>query len=282
MVLPSKKVFSVFVLIIALVAAIIIAFGRDKSSSAINYASNLVIGEKISIPENPNWQGELGNTLANTEIIQQENATSSGENSTDIISQSLMANYLALKQSGKLNSASAQKLIDQTINLTDQLAISPVSSVNLNIVPDNGKQSIMDYGENLGDIIINKKPTDLQREIIVMTKMVQLGDKSSVDELDGIITGYKNMVGKLVKMPVPKTFSKSHLELINGANGMIKALTDVKNSSNDPFKSISALQLYQNSLISVSQVIQATISFIKQNNVIYKQGSSGYYLLYEI
>ena len=99
--MPSKKIISVFIVVAALVFAIIIAFGRDKSSVVINVASNLVTGDKISIPENPAWQEELLKANAKAEKVQIENSTSTEETVTDKASIGLISNYLALKQNNK-------------------------------------------------------------------------------------------------------------------------------------------------------------------------------------
>ncbi len=284
-ILPSKKIVSIFILAAALVGSIIIAFGRDKSSQVINIANNLVAGDKVSLPENPNWQNELSGVNANADKVKTEGATSAGQTVTDTASISLMSNYLALKQSGKLDDASAQKLIDQTTNYIAEntsVPINKISASDLNIVADNGKQSIMDYGENLGTIAKIKSRAAIQNDFGIITQAIQSGDQSKLNELDGVITSYKNIVSKLVKTPVPKTFVKAHLDIVNSTNSMVSALTEMKSALSDPFKGLAALQLYQSSINTLSQATSATISFIKQNNIIYKQDSGGYYLLYEI
>ena len=76
---------SIFILTVALVVAVIITFGREKSSEIIGSVNNLVAGEKMSVPENPNWQNELGGVTTNTEPIQEED-TSTTETATDVVS----------------------------------------------------------------------------------------------------------------------------------------------------------------------------------------------------
>jgi flagellar motor component MotA len=282
--LPSKKVLSVFIVMAALVAAIIITFGRDKASSAISYTSNLVAGEKVKIPENPNWQNELSGAVQNAELVQTEEDTSTDGTLTDTVSTGFMSNYLALKESGKLDSTSAQKLIDQTISYVDQTSTKAitVTQSDLNVVADNGKQSIMDYGEALGNIAKNKKPADLKEEFGILMQVVQSGDASKINELDDIIASYEKMAAELTKMPVPKTFVKAHLDIVSGMSGMALAFTEIKSVLSDPVKGLSALQRYQKNMVLLSQATNATIIFIKQNNIVYKQGSGGYYLLYGI
>jgi hypothetical protein len=280
--MPSKKVLSIFILTAALVISIIIVFGRDKSSSAINFASNLVAGEKLSIPENPNWQNELGGVTTNIEPIQTNSGTSTGETTTDTISKTLISNYLALKQSGTLDATSAQKLVDQTVSLFDQLGDKIVLNTNLNIIPDNGKQSITDYGEKLGMILKTNKPKEIKDEREIIKLSVSSRDPSKMNDLDSIIAVYENIANELIKMPVPKTFVKAHLDMTNGVKGMAMALKEVKTVFDDPMKSLQTIQLYKEGATIFTEAKQATNVFIINNNIIYKQSSGGYYLLYGI
>jgi hypothetical protein len=280
--LPSKKVLSVFILVAALVVSIIVAFGRDKASSAINFTSNLVVGDKVLMPENPNWQNELGKVSASAAITKTEESTSTEETLTDVVSRTFMSNYLALKESGNLSSSSAQDLIDKTLEYIGHTETGgqAVQVSQLNVVADNGKQSVMDYGENLGMILKINKPKDPKEGLSIFSQAVQSNSPSKINELDGIIAVYQKVAGELVKMPVPKTFVKAHLDITNGVKGGIIALTEMKAVFSDPFKGLSAVQLYQNSVITFTQAFRATNDFLKQNNVVYKQGSGGYYLLY--
>lgn len=279
MILPSKKVLSILVITVALVVAIIITFGKDKSSQAINYASNLVAGEKVSIPENPNWQNELGVVGP---LNKQTDTESASATVTDTLSTTLMSNYLALQQSGKLDAVSTQKLIDQSVSLAGQLTNPTISNTELNIISDNGKQTISDYGENLGNILKNNKPTQVLDESKIINDAITTKDSAKMNQLDPIIAVYEQLSSDLAEMPVPKTFVKAHLDLTNGIKEMAVALRQTKNIFNDPVMGLSAIQLYkQGSTLSV-QAKQAIEEFINQNKIIYKQGSGGYYLLYGI
>jgi hypothetical protein len=279
--LPSKKVLSLLVLATALVASIIIVFGKDKSSQAINYASNLVAGEKVTVPENPNWQNELNgvSTLAKTVTTSTEVATAP-ETVTDTVSKSLLSNYLVLKQNGTLDQTSAQNLVDQTVNYIQKTGGQVTRISEINLVADNGKQSIKEYGENLGKILKENKPQTIKNEVDIIKKAAESGDISKLNDLDSIIAVYEDLNKELVKMPVPKTFVTAHLDLVNGIMGMATALKEMKTTFNDPVKSLSSMQLYQEGTTIFVQALQATRVFITQNNIVYEQGSGGYYLLY--
>lgn len=271
---------SVFILTAALVASIIITFGKDKTSSAVNFASNLVAGDKVSIPENPNWQDELG-VIGDIKVPEEETGTTTEETTTDVMSRTLMANYLAMRESGTLDNTSAQKLIDQTLAYVENTE-GQIKMSQLNIVADNGKQSIKEYGENLGDISQKNKLVGVEAEIKIITKAIESQNPSQIKELDSIIYTYKKIAGELIRMPVPETFLKAHLDLTNGVNNIATSLEKIKESVNDPIVGLSALQIYVKNITLLSQVRKAIVDFIIKNNVVYEQGSGGYYLLYGI
>jgi len=282
--LPSKKVLSVFVLTGALVAATIIAFGKDKAGAAINYASNLVAGEKVSVPENPNWQNELSDVAPLSDQTQSSDTASQNsgeENTTDTVSTALVSNYLALKQNGTLDQESAQKLIDQAASYVENSSFKKITAAELNIIPDNGKQTIADYGENLGNILRNNRPKEVKNEMQIVGAAVSSEDSSKINELDGIIVIYEKIANELTKMPVPRTFVKAHLDMVNGTKGAASALREIKIVFSDPIKSLQGMQLYQSSATIFAQALKATAIFLNQN-VAYKQGSGGYYLIYGI
>lgn len=281
--LPSKKVLSILILVAAMTTSIIITFGKDKSATAINFASNLVAGEKLSIPANPNWQNDLEKvSLPEESALPESEESTSPETTTDLVSKSILSNYLTLKQNGVSNQESTQKLVDQTLTFIDQSGNSVTLISQLNIVPDNGKQSMMDYGENLGRVLKNIKPAVIKDELAILTQIAQSRDLSKIEELESIIAYYKKLEEELTKMPVPKTFAKSHLDMTNGARAMATALTQTKSLLSDPIKVLASIQLHQQGAGTLIESFEATVGFIRQNNIVYKQGTGGYYLLYGI
>ena len=269
-------------------ASIIIAFGRDKASSAINYTSDLVAGEKVSIPENPNWRNELSgvsqNTTFNTTPTQTSESALTESTLTDTVSTAFISNYLALKQNGNLNSTSAQDLIDKTISYIGQNSsqVTKISESQLNVVADNGNQSIMDYGENFGNIIKNNTHKEVENELEIIMDAMNSKDSLKINELNNIIAVYEKTFHELIKIPVPKTFVKVHLNLVNSINGIYLALTEIKNVFSDPIRGLTALKNYKENATIFIQAKKALIDFILKNNVVYKQGGGGYYLLNNI
>lgn len=281
MMLPSKKVLSILILVVALVVSIIIGFGKDKGSKAINLAQNLVVGEKISIPSNPDWQAELGKVTIDVKPISttEENPD---QTTTDAVSVSLVSNYLALKQSGTLDQASAQKLVDQATAYLEKSSGAKINVSNLKIIPDNGIQTMYAYGERLGTIMKTNKPTSNSDEITILKEAMATGNIQKINELQEAIYTYQKVADEISKMSVPQTFVKAHTDILIGMQAIILGLEEMKNVLTDPIRGLTGIQTYQEGGTLFIGAIKASLGFMRQNRIIYKQGTGGYYLFYGI
>lgn len=268
------------ILAAALVVAAILAFGGEKASSAINYASSLTSGNKIAIPENPNWQNELSGAIIDTETQPNLNEGGTEETITNTVSRSLISNYLALKQSGVLDEESAQKLVDQTSDYVTSSGTTSVSAPRLNIIPDNGKQTVSDYGERLGMIFKTNRPSEEGNEIAILEQSLASSDGEKLKEIQRPIDFYEKVAEELIKMPVPQTFVKAHTDTVAGIKTVAAGLRESKEILNDPVRGLVGLQTYRQGGELALRAIQASVLFIKQSGIDYKQGSGGYYLLY--
>jgi hypothetical protein len=134
----------------------------------------------------------------------------------------------------------------------------------------------------LGNILKNNRPKELKNELQIINEAVSARDSTKINELDGIIMVYEKLSNDMQKMPVPKTFIKAHLDMLNGVIEMASALKEMKQVFADPIKSLTAIKTYQDGTIRFKSAKIATNKFILQNQIVYKQGSGGYYLLYNI
>lgn len=279
MLLPSRKVLSLMVLTIALVASIIIVFGKEKSGQAINFANNLVAGEKFDIPENESWQTEVSQVVKPIDVPELE---AEEQTVTDTVSTTILSSYLALKQNDALTQESAQELIDQASYYIKQSTPTKTQLADLKIV-ESSKESMATYGETLGEILRRNKPKNFIDEISVIEKIVGGTNNKSIDsELVTVIKNYQSVAVEIKKMSVPKVLAKTNLEMINGLEGITYGLEEIKKISNDPLLGLEGIKVYRLGGNLFAQALKTAIEFIKQSNVDYKQGSGGYYLFYGI
>ena len=270
------------IIVIAFVAAIIIAFGREKSSTAINFASNLVAGEKVSIPENKNWQAELGTIATDIEPVDTEASTPEKETVTDVVSRTFISNYLSMKQGDNLDASSAQSLIDKTDQFLSQSGLKPLTASDFMIKADGDKSVIEAYGNALGNALRDNKTSKIKNELEIFKAAVEANDPKKIEELDEIAAVYERIATNLLKVPIPKKFTKAHVDITNGIRGVSLALKDLKSLFTDPVLGLAGMNKYKDSATQYFQARQATAQYILLNGIKYKQGSGGYYLIYGI
>lgn len=284
--LPSNKVLGSFIITIALVFSIIIAFGREKSGEAINFANNLVAGEKISIPENTDWKNELNEISISGDPIklaEANNEASQKTTLTESVSVSLMSNYLSLRQNESLDIESAQNLIDQTDSFLYGYGLTLYTEKDLNIIEDNTKLALERYGEELGNILKNSKSgKKMINEVEVFKEAVGSEDPEKLKELENVAKVYDQISLNMLKMQVPRVSVKAHLDMVNGIRGVSLALNNLKDLFTDPVLGLEGMRKYQESAQFYFSARKATAQFLLVKKVNYKQGSGGYYLIYGI
>lgn len=284
--LPSKKAQSFIVLIVGIMITVIIVFGQNKVKSGVQNINTLFVGDKISLPENPNWQEDLGVVSVSgnfSDLSQIENASSTNkETLTDTVSRSLMSNYLVLKQNNELDPTTAQNLISQTLGYLDSAGIQKIDSSSLKIIPDNGTKTMTEYGDRIGNILLSNKPKNTKNELQIIQNAVENRDPSKISELAQIASVYAKIAEDFKSMPVPIKFQKIHVEMTNNLLAMSASINEMSKVFEDPMRGLTGMQAYQASGTAYIKAIQTLGLFLTQNKISYKQGSGGYYLLYGI
>lgn len=277
--LPSRKILSMLILAIGVVGAVIFAFNDRVTNSTTIKIGDLTAGTKIKIPENSSWQNEIQENVENVETIELDSGDDA-ETLTDNFSVSLMSNYLALKQNGNLNEQTAQNLIDSGLQYFESTYQVPIDNPEFKIIEDNGKKSVGEYGDSLGSIFKTYTPAKPKNELHILTEIANTQNQEKLKEIDEILVVYNNIKVGLIKIPVPNTFSRSHHDMIKGLSGITTGLKEMRSILNDPVKSLISIQTYQENATMFQRAFSATKNFIYKQNVFYKQGSGGYYLLY--
>lgn len=284
--LPSKKAQSFIVLIVGIMITVIIVFGQNKVKSSVQNINTLFVGDKISLPENPNWQADLGVVSVRSDFLDSTNqvnaSTTNTETLTESVSRSLISNYLVLKQNNELDSTAAQNLISQTLGYIDATNIQKINPSSLKIIPDNGTKTMIEYGDRIGNILLSNKPKNTKNELQIIQNAVENRDPSKISELAEIALVYKEIAEDFKSIPVPVKFQKIHTEMINNLLVMSVSINEMSKVFEDPMRGLTGMQSYQANSSAYIKAIQTLGLFLTQNKISYKQGSGGYYLLYGI
>lgn len=280
--MPSRKVISILIISIGLVASTILIFGDRKMTSTIT-GGLISNGPEVKLAQNTNWQADISSLSLEQKEVSNIQA-SSNKNVTEALTQSIVSNYLSLKQNGELDSNSANTLVDQAINYSEGQIGSTLKykSSDILVLPDNSSTSIRNYGASLGTILKSSKNDPGDNETTIVKKMLTTKDKTYIEDLLRIQVAYENIVSSLSKTAVPSSFTNTHLELMNGIEGLANAVGIFTTVFDDPIKSVGAIELYNTSMASFIKAISKIRIDILNQGVVYKQGESGYYLYYGI
>lgn len=277
--MPSRKIISILILTSAVVAGIIILASSEKVER--NNKGQVVALDapevKLTSQNTSDWKKDLSILPASSGV-----STTSAETLTDQVSQSLVANYLAIKQQGKLDEGTVQKLINQASEAALQPKLPKYTSANLLISTDNSQNAVRVYGAQLGNAFKINAPITRKDEIDVFSAMLQNKDVSEAENLLNISRYYQNIAESLVGITVPSSYTSLHLQLVNGYNEAATSLKGMATFLNDPLKALGSLYSYQ---VATPNIINSSTGIktkILKDGVFYKQGESGYYFYYGI
>lgn len=281
--MPSKKIISMFVVVSALVLSIVIVSGKDKSADKIESLGSIVAGEKITIPARNSWQEELDTISDNTQATLVETTEEETDKTyTDRVSETLVSNYLVLKQNNQINTASAQNLVNQTQDFIESDTFKTFRRSQLTLLPDGGKEQMQEYGEVLGNFIKANKQNGFTNELSVLQEAMVGGNIKKLSNLESVAKTYEKMSYNLMMMGVPLKFADAHLDMANSLRRVSFALLDMSLIEKDPVLGLEGMKKYQDGAITFITAMRSTAEFLMSNNITYKQGSGGYYLFYGI
>jgi hypothetical protein len=279
--MPSRKIISILIVCAGLVTGIITASG-DRETAATLTAGLLSKGPQVNIPKNDTWQKDLSPLILKQNDFSTVEASSTS-NVTDRVSESLMANYISLRQSGNLNDTSAQILIEQAVKFSETGSTIQVTYTTGNIIvsPDNSKAAITTYGAELGNVFKTNKSAQTKSEILLFSQILESQDKSRISELKDAASIYRHIIASIRNIKVPSSYSAHHIEVLNNLDKIASSIDDMALIFDDPIRSMQAIGTYEAGYAGFSSAInKIRFQIIKTDKVIYKQGESGYYLYY--
>jgi len=284
--LSSKKASVLIILLAILVAFLLRTYGLPNSekSDDLSYQQELrstiltkdTDGDRLKDWEEQLWGTDINNpdtdgdgTLDGDEVILGRDPTVAGPNdeisvesisregeleqisepnSTQQVSQRLLAYYLSLKEAGQLDEENQQEIIDRLLkNLeisVDDLPVYDLADILINTHSESEDISL--YKENIDDIIERYSSPTLGRELEVLQLQISIGETINADNLRVSQEAYENIKDGLLKVSPPRLLQNEHLGLINGFAALSFSLLSMQDVLEDPLLTLVALEIYDN------------------------------------
>jgi hypothetical protein len=129
---------------------------------------------------------------------------------------------------------------------------------DLTIVPD-GRTALNTYRSVVVGAVSAYTPK--LNEAVLAGQAFDDNDMTELAKIDPIIAGYQSMVSALLKVPVPQSLAKYHLDLLNGAMISLYNAQSFRHMDTDPVRGLSAVSFELVALQNMSDAISGIRSY---------------------
>lgn len=166
---------------------------------------------------------------------------------------SLMEGLIVAKGGGPVVSSEAEMVADLANQLGKTAMSDKIYGVgDIIISPDTSESAIRSYGNDLAAILINESDPTLKNELALLQDYLSAGETADPTELLALATVYKNYRDKTLSIPVPRRFTKEHLDLINVYHAMHKDIEAMTLFKEDPIVPFVRIKRYEEDVAGLS------------------------------
>ncbi len=218
-------------------------------------------------PENSaDWKKVLlANENTDTKTVKDLTQKQETLTATDILGRDFFARYMEMRQMGNINDkANQDELISQVLKNGVLLANPKVYTIaDVITINDDSAAAIKKYGNDIGQVF--KTYTIKSRnETVIAKDAMDKGDNKILEELNPIITSYRNILNGIIRVKTPQSFSKLQLNLINSMSSLLFVVENLKKISSDPFTGVQAASKY----IPSVQMYASAVNAIKDQMIL--------------
>ncbi len=236
---------------------------------------------------------ELQKISKNSEVIYkntQKTATKITENltQTDTFARDFFTTYAEYKKSGVPiigNTEQQQQIVNSILNKSAiEDKIKQFTLANIKINDNDSEESIKQYGNTLGTILINNSPKkeELENEFVIFSKAIQNQNAKELEKLDIIIKSYKNIITEFSTVAVPKSAAQTHLNLLNTLNAVLASDQGMRIYFDDPIGGLSGYVYYKKRVGDLHKALADTVSYFNEKNVVFGEEEGGFVLVHSI
>ena len=205
---------------------------------------------------------------------------------TDTFARQVFMKYIEMKQAGiKITPETAQSVAEEILG-KDPLGqnLQQFTGFHITNLVEDTEENIRTYGNAVWDIMVRNTPqrAQVENEYVILLTAIQKQSDTDLALLDPIIFGYTNTIKELVTMNVPKSAVKTHIEFINSMNSILGLVEDMRVYFSDSIRGLRALTQYQTHVLALRAAFVNLVSYIREHNIEYVEGESGYTLMHSI
>lgn len=167
---------------------------------------------------------------------------------TEKFSRELFSEYVVAKNENDgrpLDNTTKMEILNKVVDKTNGTTVNKYITADIKNVADMSVVSIKNYGNRLGEILIQYSVEGTGDELVIIQQALDQEDETILKSLSPIIKNYKNMVTGFLTLSVPKDFINIHLQMVNNFYNVIISLESMQNFFTDPVRGVGSIQTYQ-------------------------------------
>lgn len=260
---PSKKVFSIMIV----VGAIVIAFiGADKIKNKDFSKNNEVAGEIESA--NPGKSMSIGDYMTSKIESNEENGEQEAPKTvTEFALTELFGNYQNLKQSSNNTPENIDSLTTSLANQTKQYSTIQNKYVLLDLetFPDYQKEETKQYGNSFAKTL----EVYFKQSALIDNNEESLAYVKKYSEIQ------KEYAEALSEIRIPRSISDEHLIFTNNIYKISVALPHLATIEDDPLLYILILEQYKKYLDENVEILKKISTYFELNDIIFSDNEPG-------
>lgn len=195
------------------------------------------------------------------------------ENETDRLAREFFSSFMALKQTGTLNTNAIQNIGDSigqkvgSTNLPDVYLANEIKTVAAS------KVSLQKYQSDLEKVTIKYENADFGNELSIMADAMQNDEPTSAQDLSTIANTYRTLAKEMSKITTPKNVIRDHLELVNSYEKMGTALDKMSEVLDNPIVATTGTVMYARYTKEINQVVESIKTTFIDNGILSKDAN---------
>ena len=259
----NQKIMGACIIGLALIAGAytVVNFGKRAplpAALAVSQAPNRVA---VSVKDRDNngiedWRDSF---LTAAPVVLNDAATSTYALPTTItgmLSINMFQAIVRAKSAGPFGKSQAEVIKSSVDTITEQTRDTLYGIRDVTIIQQWTEADVKNYANVMAGIIINTNVTPKENEIDILNDIVTGGESGRMGELVEIANGYTSILDQSLHVPVPATFIKQHLDLINTYSAVQKDVLAMTKHAEDPALTLVRLKRYQDDALGLKLALE--------------------------
>jgi hypothetical protein len=225
-------------------------------------------GEEVKGGRNPLIPGpnDKVSATATSTLAQSSNADISGT-LTDQVARDLFNTVIADKQTGTLDQAHENDLVNTLVDTANKRALSQKYSASDLILTTESTSTRAAYRAGIIAAITPGGKIQGNELVIVGESVENPNDAAAKQKADDLVTAYKQAVTDVAKIPVPPSAASTDLIFLNALATYVYALDALRTLEVDPVYAAVVIQNYQTLQQNFATASQGLVDYFVKYNV---------------